>query len=281
MKKMSVIGAGTMGAGIAQVFAQTGWQVVLADHSLSLAKKGLGKIKSDMTRLVQKEKLSQDAMEQTIGVITVTDRLEQCDGSTLVVEAVYEDLRVKQDLFCTLEKIVQADTILASNTSSISITQIAAALTEKGRFAGMHFFNPAGVMNLVEVIAGMQTSADTTASIIAIAKEINKTPVPVDEGPGFVVNRLLIPMINEAIGIYAEGIASAQSIDTAMKLGANHPIGPLSLGDLIGLDICLAIMEVLHDEFRDHKYSAHPLLRKMVRAGMLGKKTGQGFFTYQ
>ncbi len=281
MKKMSVIGAGTMGAGIAQVFVQAGWQVTLADHSLSLAEKGLDKIKSDMTKLVKKGKLSQNAMDQAMNLLNVTNQLKQCKQSSLIIEAIYEDLQAKQDLFRSLETIVAPDTILASNTSSISITQIAAALNEKGRCAGMHFFNPAGIMNLVEVIAGMQTSPDTTASIIAIAKEINKTPVPVDEGPGFVVNRLLIPMINEAVGIYAEGIASAQSIDTAMKLGANHPIGPLSLGDLIGLDICLAIMEVLHDEFGDNKYSPHPLLRKMVRAGMLGRKTGQGFFAYQ
>lgn len=278
---MSVIGAGTMGAGIAQVFVQAGWQVTLADHSLSLAEKGLDKIKSDMTKLVKKGKLSQNAMDQAMNLLNVTNQLKQCKQSSLIIEAIYEDLQAKQDLFRSLEAIVAPDTILASNTSSISITQIAAALNEKGRCAGMHFFNPAGIMNLVEVIAGMQTSPDTTASIIAIAKEINKTPVPVDEGPGFVVNRLLIPMINEAVGIYAEGIASAQSIDTAMKLGANHPIGPLSLGDLIGLDICLAIMEVLHDEFGDNKYSPHPLLRKMVRAGMLGRKTGQGFFAYQ
>lgn len=278
---MSVIGAGTMGAGIAQVFVQAGWQVTLADHSLSLAEKGLDKIKSDMTKLVKKGKLSQNAMDQAMNLLNVTNQLKQCKQSSLIIEAIYEDLQAKQDLFRSLETIVAPDTILASNTSSISITQIAAALNEKGRCAGMHFFNPAGIMNLVEVIAGMQTSPDTTASIIAIAKEINKTPVPVDEGPGFVVNRLLIPMINEAVGIYAEGIASAQSIDTAMKLGANHPIGPLSLGDLIGLDICLAIMEVLHDEFGDNKYSPHPLLRKMVRAGMLGRKTGQGFFAYQ
>ncbi len=281
MKNMSVIGAGTMGAGIAQVFVQAGWQVVLADNSMALARQGQEKIISAMAKLVQKEKLSQKEMDQAMASLTVTDHLEQCVQSSLVIEAIYEDLQAKQDLFLALESIVSPDAILASNTSSISITQIASVLKEKGRCAGMHFFNPAGVMQLVEVIAGMQTSPQTAASIIAIANEIHKTPVPVDEGPGFVVNRLLIPMINEAVAIYAEGIASAQDIDAAMRLGANHPIGPLALGDLIGLDICLAIMEVLQGEFGDNKYSPHPLLRKMVRAGRLGRKTGQGFFAYQ
>lgn len=278
MLKVGVIGAGTMGAGIAQAFAANeSYQVFLCDIKLEYAEAGKGKIKDSLDRLVEKGRLEHNAAKQLLGRITsvTVDDLGDCD---LIVEAAAENMQVKKNLFKQLDGICKEESIFTSNTSSLSLTELSNGLQHN--VIGMHFFNPAPVMKLVEVIAGMDAAPEAVERVLEICVEIGKTPVKVNEGAGFVVNRILIPMINEAVGIYAEGLASAEDIDTAMKLGANHPMGPLALGDLIGLDVCLAIMEILHQEMGDPKYRPHPLLKKMVRAGLLGKKTGKGFFSY-
>lgn len=276
--KVGIIGAGTMGSGIAQAFAMTeGYEVCLCDIKTEFAEGGKAKIQKNLNFLVSKEKMTQDKADAIIAKVA-TGLKDICTDCDLVIEVCPERMDIKKATFTELQGIVKKDCIFASNTSSLSITEMGAGLDRP--LVGMHFFNPADRMKLVEVIAGANTPAELVAKIKEIAVEIGKTPVEVNEAAGFVVNRILIPMINEAINVYAAGVASVEDIDTAMKLGANHPMGPLALGDYIGLDIVLAIMEVIYSETGDSKYAPSPLLRKMVRAGKLGKKTGVGFYDY-
>lgn len=280
MKKVMVLGAGTMGAGIAQVVAQAGFEVILRDIEMRFVEKGLAGIKKNLGKMEEKGKLTAQEKEDIEKRIKGCVDLEEGQDADLVIEAIIENLDLKKKVYQELDEKIKADAILASNTSSLSITAIASATKRPDKVVGMHFFNPVPVMKLVEIISGAGTSEETIKAAFEFAAKIGKTPVRIEEAPGFAVNRLLIPMINEATYMLAEGIASAEDIDTAMKLGANHPMGPLALGDLIGLDVVLAVMEVLYNEFSDSKYRPSPLLRKMVRAGYLGRKTGRGFFTY-
>ena len=277
MKNVGVIGAGTMGQGIANAFATAGYNVTVCDIKIEWAQNGINKIGAKLDKLVSREKITAEKAEGIKANLTAGEYkdLADCD---LIVEAVLEKMEIKKDLFKTLDEICKEDCIFGTNTSSLSVTGIANGI--KHNVIGMHFFNPADRMKLVEVISGENTPVETKEAIIECSKSLGKTPVEVAEGPGFVVNRILIPMINEACFIYQEGLASVEDIDTAMKLGANHPMGPLALGDLIGLDIVLDVMEVLYTETGDPKYRPCTLLKKMVRAGKLGQKTKQGFYSY-
>lgn len=277
MKNVGVIGAGTMGQGIANAFATAGYNVTVCDIKIEWAQNGINKIGAKLDKLVSREKITAEKAEGIKANLIAGEYkdLADCD---LIVEAVLEKMEIKKDLFKTLDEICKEDCIFGTNTSSLSVTEIANGI--KHNVIGMHFFNPADRMKLVEVISGENTPVETKEAIIEYSKSLGKTPVEVAEGPGFVVNRILIPMINEACFIYQEGLASVEDIDTAMKLGANHPMGPLALGDLIGLDIILDVMEVLYTETGDPKYRPCTLLKKMVRAGKLGQKTKQGFYSY-
>jgi 3-hydroxybutyryl-CoA dehydrogenase len=280
MKKIAVIGGGTMGIDIAQVFAKKDFRVVVRDISEDIVKASESRLHKTLDKLVAKEKLTKEGSATIVDKINFTTDLQMVADADLVVEAVVERLDVKSRVFSELDNICNPECILATNTSSISITAIAAATQRPNRFIGMHFFNPAIVMKLVEVIRGSNTSDETCKAIMELAVNIGKDPVELNEAPGFVVNKILIPMINEAADLLYTGVASAEGIDTALKLGANHPMGPLALGDLIGLDVVLAIMDVLYAETHDNKYRTSLLIKKMVRAGKLGRKTGEGFFVY-
>jgi 3-hydroxybutyryl-CoA dehydrogenase len=280
MKTFGVIGAGQMGAGIAQVAAMAGYDVILRDVEDRFLERGMAGIVKSLDKLVEKEKLSQsdrDAAHSRIKTCTALEELTDCD---LIVEAIIENETIKLELFKQLGQILRPTGILASNTSSIPITKLAAASGRAEQFIGMHFMNPVPLMTLVEVIRGHLTSQATTDIVLEAARKMGKTPVECNDFPGFVSNRILMPMINEAIQCVHEGVAEPEAIDSIMKLGMNHPMGPLTLADFIGLDTCLSIMEVLHSGLGDDKYSPSPLLRKMVQAGLLGRKSGRGFYTY-
>ena len=280
IQTVGVVGAGTMGHGIAQVCALSGLRVILVDISQAAVDKGLATISKNLERLVSKEKIS--ASEQTSALARMTGSTQYADlkPSGLVIEAATENPAIKIKILQQLDSVLAPDAILASNTSSISITQLAATIQRPGHFIGMHFFNPVPVMGLVELIRGLQTSDATHATVHGLALRLGKTPITVKNAPGFVVNRVLVPMLNEAFFVLAEGLATPEDIDAGMRLGCNHPIGPLALADMIGLDVCLAVMEVFLEQFGDSKYRPCQLLREMVAAGRLGRKTGQGVYSY-
>ncbi|KAA3629121.1 MAG: 3-hydroxybutyryl-CoA dehydrogenase [Proteobacteria bacterium] len=280
IKTIGVVGAGTMGSGIAQAAAMSGYSVVMQDIADAQLERGVGGIRKSLSKLVEKERIDQAAMEKAVAAVTATTDIGALSDADVVIEAAVEKMDLKIELFGRLNGICKTDAIIASNTSSLSLTRLAAASGRPEKVVGLHFFNPVPLMKLVEVIRALQTSDDTYDTASALTRELGKTPVSVKDSPGFVVNRMLVPMINEAVFLLYEGIASAEEIDEAMKLGANHPIGPLALADMIGVDVCYFVMQILLDEFGDSKYRPCPLLKQMVNAGRLGRKTGRGFFDY-
>lgn len=280
MKKVGVLGTGTMGAGIIQVLAQNGYEVVLRARRQTSVDNGIATVTKNLDKMVKKEKITAADKDEILSRVHGSTDISIVKDADLIIEAATENMEAKKALFQELDELCKPETIIATNTSALSITEIAAATNRPDKIIGMHFFNPVPAMKLVEIVKGLTTSEETRETIIELTKALKKTPVDVAEAPGFVVNRILIPMVNEGIGILADGVADVEGIDTAMQLGANHPMGPLALGDLIGLDVCLAIMETLYSEFGDTKYRPHPLLRKMVRANKLGRKTGVGFYDY-
>ena len=281
MKKIAVVGAGTMGNGIAQVIAASGIDVLMTDINDAAVQRGVAAVAKSLDRLVAKQKLDESGKKAILGRIRTATRLDDVAGCDLVVEAATENVELKLRIFADLDRIAQPSAILASNTSSISLTRIAGATKRPAQVIGMHFFNPVPLMQLVELIRALQTSDATFDAVKALTLKVGKTPVEVRNSPGFVANRILLPMLNEAVFCLHEGLASAEDIDTVMKLGMAHPMGPLALADLIGLDTCLSILEVLFDGFKDPKYRPCPLWREKVEAGHLGRKTGRGFFVYE
>jgi 3-hydroxybutyryl-CoA dehydrogenase len=280
IKKIGVVGGGTMGNGIAHVCAQSGYDVILVDTTAELIERAIKTIAANLDRMVKKEKITEQSKNETLGRIKTSTNLNDAGNAQVVVEAIYENLEAKLKIFKQLDEFCPPNVILASNTSSLPITRMAATTRRADRVIGMHFMNPVPMMQLVELIRGIATSDDTFKVIKELCVRLGKTPVEVNDYPGFISNRILMPMINEAVYALMEGVASAEDIDTVMKLGMNHPMGPLTLADFIGLDVCLAIMEVLYTGFSDSKYRPCPLLWKMVQAGYLGRKTGRGFFVY-
>ena len=279
-RTIGLVGAGTMGSGIAQAGALSGYDVTMQDISDEQVAKGIKGITKSLARLTARDKISNADQSSALARIKGTTSLDDLAECDVVIEAATENMDLKIAVFAQLDALCKSDTILASNTSSLSITRLAAATRRPDRVIGLHFFNPVPIMKLVEIVRALQTSDETFTEMDTLTRQLGKEPVSVQDSPGFVVNRMLVPMINEAIFVLHEGIASAEEIDTAMKLGANHPIGPLALADMIGIDVCLFVMEILHNDFADSKFRPCPLLKKMVNAGYLGRKSGRGFFDY-